>query len=64
MEILKALHIESIEKLGRYIIPEDNFFLVLDMPSTFPSGNEKENEDAAMRFFFIEFIFRCFLNLR
>lgn len=51
MEILIALHIESREKVGRNMITEENFCLVLDLSSTFPSRNEKPNEDVAMRFF-------------
>lgn len=35
-EILIALYIESREKVGRYMLVEENLSLVLDMSFTFP----------------------------
>lgn len=37
--------------MGRYMIPEEIFFLVIDISSTFSSESEKSNEDVAMRFY-------------
>lgn len=39
------------------MVPEENFCLVLDMSSTFPSRNKKTKEDVGMRFFSFNLFF-------